>query len=647
VDLLAAPTLDVLTIGRCSVDLYGMEIGTGLENVEVFKKSVGGCPANIAIGCARLGLKAGILTRVGNEQMGRFIVSEMEREGVSIEAILTDNNRLTALVLLAVRNRNSFPHIFYRENCADMALDENDVNPALIRATRSIVTTGTHFSTEQVAAASWKAIKIAKEAGVKVVFDIDFRPSLWGLATHAGGESRYILSTQVKSILQEVLAASDVVVGTEDELRVATNEDQLESALQGVRRISSAVIVCKRGSKGCEVFPARTDGVLGSPIRGRAFQVTVLNTVGAGDAFMAGFLRGWLTEEDWETTATWANACGAVAVSRLLCSSEYPTWTELAYFIDQQNSTRPLLAHLHWTGTRRKLPNELFVLAVDHRTQFEAIADATGTDRACLGRFKSLVVRAAAFVARNADNIGVICDNEYGADALFEAGELPLWVARPIERPGSKPVSFVVGLDVGSRLLTWPKSQTVKCLCHYHPDDPRDVRDKQEDALVLLDQACKALGRELLIEIISSRDHGLTDETVARSIESLYRRGIQPDWWKLEPIRSEKAWENIGGVISSADPACRGVLILGSTASADELRAAFTASKVCGLVRGFAVGRLILEKVIKEWLSGELSDEAACRDIASNFEDVITWWRASRSAANSVHPSLSAQHPRL
>lgn len=643
---------DLITIGRCSVDLYGTEIGSRLENVDTFRKSVGGCPANIAIGCARLGLRSAILTRVGNEQMGRFIISEMEREGVSTAGIVVDDARLTALVLLAVRNRVSFPHIFYRENCADIALSEEDVDPAFIAQAKSIVVTGTHFSTDKVAAASWKAIKIAQSAGVKVVLDIDFRPSLWRLAGHESGEVRYILSGQVQSALSEVLAVSDVVVGTEEELRVAMNEDDLPIALRQLRKMSSATIVCKRGAKGCEIFPARSDAALDEPVRGSGFEMRVLNAVGAGDAFMSGFLRGWLTDQTWETTATWANACGAIAVSRLLCSSEYPTWNELIHFLRRQHTAGSggivsELSHLHWTEIRQKLPDELFILAIDHRRQLEEIADRLRADRARLSVFKSIAVRAAGSLARRHGNIGIICDDEYGSDALFQAEELPLWVARAIERPRSKPVSYILGHDLGSGLLTWPKSQTVKCLCHYHPDDPADLRERQEDALLRLDQACKALGRELLLEIIPGRaDDVISDETVSTTISRLYGRGIRPDWWKLEPMSSRKAWENIGKAVVAGDTHCRGILVLGGTAQPGELQAAFAASRNSDLVRGFVVGRIIIQEVIQKWLLGRLNDEEACAAIASNFEAVIELWQTSRSGdANSLAARKIAHDP--
>src|SRR5215468_9758909 len=125
----ATKTLDVITIGRSSVDLYGQQIGSRLEDIASFAKSVGGCPANIAIGTARLGLKSGLITRVGDEQMGRYIKEQMTREGVALDGIVTDRERRTSVVILSVENDKTFPLIFYRDNCADSALSEDDIDP--------------------------------------------------------------------------------------------------------------------------------------------------------------------------------------------------------------------------------------------------------------------------------------------------------------------------------------------------------------------------------------------------------------------------------------------------------------------------------------------------------------------------------------
>ena len=197
--------LDVITIGRCSVDLYGQQIGSRLEDVTSFAKSIGGCPSNIAIGTARLGLKSAVITRVGDEQMGRFVKEQMAREGVSLEGIVTDPARLTSLVLLSVENDKTFPLIFYRDNCADSALCEDDIDEDFVLSSASVLVTGTHFAKPNTDAAQRKAMRIAKAKGRKVIFDIDYRPNLWGLAGLGAGEERYIKSDAVSEHLKSIL----------------------------------------------------------------------------------------------------------------------------------------------------------------------------------------------------------------------------------------------------------------------------------------------------------------------------------------------------------------------------------------------------------------------------------------------------------
>ena len=153
------PRLDVITIGRSSVDLYGAQVGGRLEDMASFSKAVGGCPTNIAIGTARLGLKSGLITRVGDEHMGRFIREQCAREGVDVSGVHTDPVRLTALVLLGIRDEKTFPLIFYRDNCADSALDEGDIDPPYIESAKAVLVSGTHFARANTAAAQRKAMR--------------------------------------------------------------------------------------------------------------------------------------------------------------------------------------------------------------------------------------------------------------------------------------------------------------------------------------------------------------------------------------------------------------------------------------------------------------------------------------------------------
>ncbi len=625
--------LDVITIGRSSVDLYGQQIGNKLEDVGSFAKSVGGCPTNIAVGTARLGLKSAVITKVGDEQMGRFIREQVAREGVDTRGIATDPTRLTALVLLGVEDDKSFPTIFYRENCADMALTEDDIDPDFIKSARSVLVSGTHFSKPETEAAQRKAIRIAKANGAKVIFDIDYRPNLWGLAGHAAGENRYIASDAVSAKYKTVLPDCDLIVGTEEEVLIAAGESDLLAALKTIRaHAANALIVLKRGPMGCIVYEGAISDDLEDGILGEGFPIEVYNTLGAGDSFMSGFLRGWLRDEPHATAATWANACGAFAVSRLLCSPEIPTFEELQYFLTHGSAHKALrmdeaINHIHWATTRRQDYPTLMALACDHRIQLEAVADELGVAHEKIGAFKLLTVEAVQRVAKGRPGFGMLLDDKHGRDALFLAAKQPgFWIGKPLEDPGSRPLRFEFTQDVGGRIVEWPLDHCLKCLCFYHPDDPEALKLEQQQKLRSLYDSARKVGRELLVEIIAGKNGALDDTTISRALQEMYDLGIKPDWWKLEPQKSTTAWQNIDEVIARNDPWCRGIVMLGLEAPADELLAAFKAAQSVGSVKGFAVGRTIFADAARAWLGGNISDEEAIVDMAQRFAALTDAW---------------------
>jgi 5-dehydro-2-deoxygluconokinase len=627
--------LDVITIGRCSVDLYGQQIGSRLEDVTSFAKSIGGCPSNIAIGTARLGLRSGVITRVGDEQMGRFVKEQMAREGVALDGIATDPQRLTSLVLLSVENDKTFPLIFYRDNCADGALSEDDIDEDFVMSSSSVLVTGTHFAKPHTDAAQRKAMRIAKAHGAKVILDIDYRPNLWGLAGHAAGEERYIKSDKVSEHLKSILADCDLVVGTEEEVHIAAGSEDTLEALRIIRALSDAVIVLKRGPMGCVVYPGDIPDALDKGIVGTGFPIEVYNVLGAGDSFMSGFLRGWLRGEDHATSATWANACGAFAVSRLLCSPEIPTWEELQFFLTHGSPHKALrkdeaINHVHWATTRRAQPDRLLALAIDHRMQMEKMADDAGAPRERLNTFKRLAIAAIARVSKGEPGFGTLLDDVYGREAMFDAAKLGLWVGRPLEQPGSRPLRFEFTQDVGARLVEWPVTHTIKCLSFYHPDDPAELKAEQSQKLRTLYEAARKVGRELLIEIIAGKHGPLDDTTIARALDEHYALGIKPDWWKLEPQASSRAWQNISAVITKHDPWCRGVVLLGLDAPEEELARGFAAAAEQPAVKGFAVGRTIFSSAAQKWLRGQMTDEAATADMAERFASLVAIWNGVR-----------------
>lgn len=628
--------LDLITLGRAGIDLYGEQVGGRLEDMASFAKYIGGSPTNTAVGSARLGLDAGLITRVGDDHFGRFLREELIREGVDTTGVKTDPERLTALAVLGIRDPDTFPLIFFRENCADMALSKDDVDPALVARAGALLINGTHLSQPGVFDASFKAAELMKAQGGRVVFDIDYRPVLWGLTSKANGEDRFIASARVTERLQQVLPLCDLIVGTEEEIHILGGDSDTVSALRAIRSHTDALLVCKRGADGCVAFPGEIGDSLDQGVVSRGFPIEVFNVLGAGDAFMAGFLRGWLRDMPLESCCEMANACGALVVSRHGCAPAMASWEELQTFM-AGNWPRRLresapLEQLHWSTNRHGDHRDLTVLAIDHRSQFDDLVESLGISDgdAAVAQFKGLALQAVDRLAEGDSRYGVLLDGRFGARALEAAADLPYWIGRPIEKPGSRPLDFEGSPDVGATLREWPINHVVKCLVFYHPDDDADLRARQDRQILRLFDACRATRRELLLEIITSK-HGAVDaHTVARVINHVYSLGVYPDWWKLEPSNDPAAWAETEAAILRHDPKCRGIVLLGLSAPQDELLAGIATAAPFKLVKGFAVGRTIFQDVAVRWLRGEVDDTRAIDQLTENLRVLAEAWRAAR-----------------
>jgi 5-dehydro-2-deoxygluconokinase len=626
-------TLDVITIGRSSVDLYGAQVGGRLEDMGSFQKYIGGSPTNIAAGTARLGLKSALITRVGDEHMGRFIREELAREGVDVRGVRTDPERLTALVLLGIRDDKQFPLIFYRENCADMALCEEDIDEGFIAEARAVVATGTHLSHPRTAAAVIKALGLARKHGAQTALDIDYRPNLWGLSGHGDGENRFIESAKVTAQLQGTLHLFDLIVGTEEEFHIAGGTTDTIAALRAVRAVSKATLVCKRGPMGAVAFAGAIPDSLDQGQSGPGFPIEVFNVLGAGDGFMSGLLKGWLDGEPWPRALTYANACGAFAVSRHGCTPAYPSWAELQFFLKRGVRVPALrkdaeLEQIHWSTNRHGDWSTMRVFAFDHRMQLEAMEGATPEK---IGQFKRLCLEAAVKVQGGKPGYGILCDSRLGREALFAAAGTGLWIGRPVEWPGSRPLHLEpeIGPDFGG-LSEWPLEHVVKVLCFCHPDDDAATRAAQEETLTRLFHACRRNRLEMLLEIIPSKVGPVDDQTSARLIRRFYEIGIYPDWWKLEPFASQAAWTAACAAITENDPHVRGVVVLGLDAGEEELAAALHLAAAHPLVRGFAVGRTIFADAARAWLAGLISSEQAVAQMETKYARLCRVWDEAR-----------------
>lgn len=636
--------LDVICMGRVVVDLYGDQIGSRLEDMTTFAKYLGGSSGNVAYGTAIQGLKSGMLARVGDEHMGRFVREELVRAGVDVSHLITDKDRLTALVLLGIKDEETFPLIFYRDNCADMAITPEDVDEQYIASSRCLAITGTHLSNPRSREAVLTALKYARLHGVKTALDIDYRPVLWGLTSLGDGETRFIESEKVTESLKEVIHYFDLIVGTEEEFHIAGGSTDTIDALKAVRLHSKAELVCKRGPMGCSVFTAEIPETLDEGITVKGVRVDVLNVLGAGDAFMSGLLRGYLSGESWEQSCHYANACGALVVSRHGCAPAMPTKDELDYYLQHAQAIprpdiSPELNHLHRVTKRARKWEDVCILAFDHRSQFVDMMQEAGRDWDCIPYLKSLIWQAYREVSEElglTGRSGILCDSTFGQHVLnaatgIKAGNDPaVWIARPIELPSSRPLELEHG-NIGSQLVSLPREHIVKCLVFYHPDDEEQIKVHQQKTISEIYQACCQSGHELLLEIIlpkSDAVYSANEEAhhYFAALSQLYQLGIKPDWWKL-PAMTSDGWHNLDSLIDEHDPHCRGIVLLGLDAPIEQLDKGFRQASGSKHVQGFAVGRSIFGQPTRQWLAHKIDDETFISNVKENYRTLVSVWQ--------------------
>ena len=627
--------LDIICLGRAAVDLYGQQEGGRLEDVQTFAKYIGGSSGNLATGLARLGVRSAMLTRVGNDHMGRFVREQLQREGVDVRAVRTDPDRLTGLVILGIGPNGQTPHIFFRERCADMGLTADDVDEAFIASSGALAVTGTHLSSPSTRQAVHKAMRLSKESGGRVILDIDYRPVLWGLTAAGDGASRYVESSVVTGFLKEVLPFCDLVVGTEEEISTAGGAPDLLQAVRNIRSITGSAIVLKRGAAGCTVFPSAVINSLEDGVVVPGFPVKVFNTVGAGDAFLSGFLRGWVDGKSWADCGALGNACGAIVVTRHGCTPAMPAPAEIEYFRTSSPLPDPRwdkqMNHLHRAGMWTDDPRPLCVLAYDHRSQLEELAAKHGRSIDDISRFKMLVTETMLSTAGESDGsvrYGAIIDHRHGRAALdlvVESG-LPIWTAAPIEEPGTRPVEFDPKFAASQFIATWPSDRVIKCLVSYHPDEPSDVRICQELQMQELYASLVALDRRIVLEIICP-DIGPrgNPDPLPRSLERLYDLDIRPDWWKLKS-QTPDGWQKITDIIRRRDPLCKGVVVLGLGADEAPLIEQLRIAAGFDICRGFAVGRSIFAEPASAWFAGRLDDAGAKASMAVSYQRMIDAW---------------------
>jgi len=327
---------DSLHMGRSSIDLYSNDVGAPFVDITSFAAYVGGSPTNISVGMRRLGANPALLTALGEDPVGDFLLHFLQREGVETRYVSRKPGTRTSAVILGIEPPNRFPLVYYRDNCADMEMTIDDVLASPIKRCKVFQFAGTNLSREPSRSATLFGAELARQSGVDVVYDVDFRPDQWHDPRAFGVAARH------------AIRLADIVIGTEDEINAAMMQDpaqmtlthsqvsdtkvtgDLDAAIAGILALGPKAVIQKRGEHGARVHLAQTRESIDVP----GFPVEIYNILGAGDAFGAGFLYGYVNGHGWYESCRIGNACGAIVVTKHGCANFMPTWDELMAFVE-------------------------------------------------------------------------------------------------------------------------------------------------------------------------------------------------------------------------------------------------------------------------------------------------------------------------
>ncbi|MFD1955529.1 5-dehydro-2-deoxygluconokinase [Paenibacillus thailandensis] len=320
--------LDFVAIGRLCIDLNANEINRPMEDTVTFTKYVGGSPANICIGMARLGLAAGFIGKVADDQMGRFIVRYLERNGIDTAGVVTDRTgAVTGLAFTEIKSPADCSILMYRDNVADLKLHAAEVREDVIASAKLLLVSGTALAQSPSREAVFQALDYARRHGAVIAFDLDYRPYTW--------------TSKEETAVYYNLAAEkcDIIFGTREEFdlmeRFESNPDRSDEATASKWfDYKARIVVIKHGKEGSIAYAKD-----GASHRARSFPANVVKTFGAGDSYAAGFLYGLMRQWPIARSMEFGSAAAAIVVSSHSCSDAMPTAEQVSRYIDECNET--------------------------------------------------------------------------------------------------------------------------------------------------------------------------------------------------------------------------------------------------------------------------------------------------------------------
>ncbi len=309
-------TNNFVIIGRAGMDFFPDPPGTKTEDGVTFTAALGGSSANIGAGICKLGGKAALVTRISDDSIGRYCVNQLKHYGVDPRHVTPVGGEYRNSLAVYESRIDDHQTVIYRNGAADFQMNEADVAAVDYRRYGALITAGTVFAAEPSRAATFKAFDLAKDAGLPIIFDVDYRPYSWPSPKVA------------EEVLSRAAAQCDMIVGNDEEFGFMAGH--IDKGLDKARALSAStasIVVYKLGHRGAITFAE------GREVRTGIYSVTALKPTGAGDSFMAGLMTSLAAGHDLKTSILRGSACAAITVSKPGCAPAMPDTAILEQFL--------------------------------------------------------------------------------------------------------------------------------------------------------------------------------------------------------------------------------------------------------------------------------------------------------------------------
>lgn len=585
---------DIIVAGPALVELRGQQQGCDLQQMLSFEKALGNGAPKIAVGLARLGAKAAVISAIGSDAMGKFVLETLSDEAVDTNQITIVSGAQTPLCLK--NNVTDADQAITYSNATLESLADNALSDTFLTKSRALLILSACLKDKAINPSMYKAIKQAKEDQVKIILLLDEDVTL-------------------TNNFDDLLVLCDVIIGRELEYINLVKSEDIDSALQVLAKRCSSLLVVKQGQS-CYV-PSQCHH------RGFNIEATKANISISG----LGFIAAWLQEKTIEQCCEQANACETL----MSLNMESPSLDALSYFLDHQNQVvarsiqSAFFANLCYSSVQKRLKKPLFLLNLGDQKLWQKMAEPYNAKEDTINLAKQFMNEAISQGFENQNCAGIIFEDETTFDNKAWSSKLS-WMARSLEKPGETPLQFRTESELSSTLALWPKHHVAKVSVTYHPDDRYSLRGQQEVLLAQLHQACRFTKHGLLIDLLMPMNSLITAKTHSHIMQRFYELGIYPDYWQMAIPRDQRSWENIYSVIQESAPFCQGLFINAAAAPVPQLPTLIEIAGKEKICQGLVVGRTLFQQTVEQWFAKKIDDTMFVQILSDTFRETANLW---------------------